>query len=336
MNVKRIKGKILPLAIGFAVLYWVIDSAMMTFVLREGAFIENMFSPDMDDIWMRSAAMSIIIAFGVYAQSAVAKRKLIDEELQRYSEHLEEMVKVRTKELEDSQEKLITAQRLVTLGQFSGSISHELRNPLGVIDSSAYYLKTKLKDADKKVQQHLDRIQSSVGSATAIIESLLNLTRMKEPQLGGTDLLAVTRDAITTSKVPSAVNVVRNFPRQMALVIADREQLRMAFKNIVKNALEAMDGKGTLTVAVQSTDEGHAEVSFTDTGPGIAAENLEKIFDPLFTTKATGIGFGLSIAKMIINKHSGMVEATSEPGKGATIILRLPLYKVYKEASKEE
>ena len=116
------------------------------------------------------------------------------------------------------------------------------------------------------------------------------------------------------------------------MVNADREQLHMAFKNIVKNALEAMDGKGTLTVAIQSTNEGYAEVSFADTGQGIAAENLERVFEPLFTTKATGIGFGLSITKMIINKHGGVIEATSEPGKGATIVLRLPLYI---EAGKE-
>ncbi len=228
--------------------------------------------------------------------------------------------------IKDAQEEMTRQERLATLGQFSGSVSHELRNPLGVIDSSAYYLKMKLKDADKKVQQHLDRIQSSVGSATAIIESLLNLTRMKEPQLAEIDLIAVTRDAIATSKVPSTVNVVRNFPKQEVLVIADGEQLRMAFKNVVKNALEAMDGRGTLTVAVQSTNDGHVEVSFADTGPGIAAENLERVFEPLFTTKATGIGFGLSITKMLINKHGGTVEAESEPGKGATIVLRLPLH----------
>ncbi|MEE8414384.1 MAG: ATP-binding protein, partial [Dehalococcoidales bacterium] len=210
---------------------------------------------------------------------------------------------------------------------------HELRNPLAVVDSSAYYLKAKLKDADKKVQLHLDRIQSSVGNATTIIDSLLNLTRMKEPHLGGLDIIAAIRDTITTSKVPSSVKVERSFPEQKVMVIGDREQLRMAFKNIVKNALEAMNGDGTLTIAVQSTDEDYAEASFTDNGSGITAENLEKIFVPLFTTKATGIGFGLSITKTIIERHNGTIAAQSEPGKGTTIILRLPIYK---KASKEE
>jgi PAS domain S-box-containing protein len=223
------------------------------------------------------------------------------------------------------QERLLASERLATLGQFSGSISHELRNPLGVIDSSVYYLKTKLKDADSKVLEHLERVKSSVSSSTAIIESLLNLTRMKEPQLGRLDLVAITTDAIATSKVLGAVNIVQDFPEQEVLVDADGEQLRMAFKNIIKNAVEAMDDKGTLTVTVHSTPDKQAELSFTDTGPGIAKENLEKVFQPLFSTRAKGIGFGLSIVRMIIDKHGGKIEAKSEPGKGATIIIRLPL-----------
>jgi PAS domain S-box-containing protein len=224
------------------------------------------------------------------------------------------------------QEKLLVAERLATLGQFSGNIAHELRNPLGVIDSSVYYLKTRLKDADEKTQQHLDRIKSSVVSSTAIIESLLNLTRMEKPRLGRLNLMAITADAIAASKVPSAVSIVNAFPEDVVAINADGEQLCMAFKNIIKNAVEAMDGKGTLTITAHNTADGKTEVSFADTGPGIAAENLERVFQPLFSTKAKGIGFGLSIAKTIINKHGGTIEAKSGPGKGAIIIIKFPLF----------
>lgn len=224
------------------------------------------------------------------------------------------------------EERLLESERLATLGQFSGNISHELRNPLGVIDSSAYYLKTKLKDADEKVHEHLDRIKASVTSSTTIIENLLNLTRMEEPKLTKLDLAAVTADAITTSKIPAKVNIIQNFPEEEVPVNADQEQLRMTFKNIIKNAHEAMGGKGTLTVTVSRIADDQAEVSFTDTGTGIAVEDLEKVFQPLFSRKAKGIGFGLSIAKMVIDKHGGAIEAKSEPGKGATIVIQLPLY----------
>ena len=229
-------------------------------------------------------------------------------------------------ELKDAQEELIRSERLATLGRFSGSISHELRNPLGTIDASIYYLKTRLGDADEKVKENIERIKSSVDSSTAIIDSLLNLIRMKEPQLDRLDLVAITDDAIITSRVPAAVNVIRDFPEQEVLVNADREQLRMTFKNITKNAVEAMDGVGTLRITIRTTAEGHAEVSFADTGPGIAPENLERVFQPLFSTKAKGIGFGLSIVRMIIDRHGGTIEARSELGEGAVFTVKLPLY----------
>ena len=222
------------------------------------------------------------------------------------------------------EEQLFTSERLATLGQFSGNISHELRNPLAVIDSSVYYMEKKLKDADGKVLEHLGRIKSSVDKSTAIIESLLNLTRMQAPRLEKLDFRAIISDAIATAKVPSAVEVVRNFPEQELLVNVDGEQLRMAFKNIIKNAVEAMNGKGTLTITARLTADNQAEVSFADTGSGIAAENLDKVFQPLFSTRAKGIGFGLSIVRMIIDKHKGTIETKSEPGKGADIIIRLP------------
>jgi len=252
--------------------------------------------------------------------------KKAEKELKKHHEHLEALVEERTRELRDAQEGLVRSERLATLGQFSGNISHELRNPLGVIDSSAYYLKSKLKGLDEKTLEHLDRIKSSVSSSTAIIESLLNLTRMKEPQFEKLDLTAVTSDAIDTSKIPASVKVVKDFPEQEVTVNADGEQLRMAFKNIVKNAVQAMDGEGTLTVTVRRSSDSQAEVSFADTGAGIAPENLSMVFTPLFSTKAKGIGFGLSIVKMIIDKHGGMVTAEPERGKGAAIIIRLPLY----------
>jgi len=239
-------------------------------------------------------------------------------------------VKIMVGQLLEMQERLLISERLATLGQFSGSISHELRNPLGVIDSSVYYLKTKLKDADAKVREHLDRIKSSVGNSNAIIESLLNLTRMKEPKVTRLDLRAATSDAIAAAKIPASLNVIQDLPEQEVLVDADQEQLRMAFKNIINNAneaMEAMDGNGTLTVTVGRTADGGAVVSFADTGTGIAAEDLDRVFQPLFSNKAKGIGFGLSIAKMVIDKHGGTIQARSEPGKWAIITLWLPPYK---------
>lgn len=222
-------------------------------------------------------------------------------------------------------EELVRKEKLASLGQFAGNVSHELRNSLATIGSSVYYLKTKLRDTDGKVQEHLERMKSSVDNATTIIQSLLDLTRMKEPKLARLDLTAIISEAVDIGTVSGRVRVTRDFPEQEVRVNADPEQLRMAFKNIVANAMEAMGGRGTLAVMARRAADDQAEVCFADTGPGIPQENLDRIFEPLFSTKAKGIGFGLSIARMVIDRHGGIIEARSELGEGATITIRLPL-----------
>ncbi len=234
-------------------------------------------------------------------------------------------IKERTKELRDAQEELLRKERLALLGHFAGSISHELRNPLGVIDSSAYYLKMKLGDSNEKVAQHLERIKSSVHSATAIIQSLLNLTRMKKPDAEQHDMIAVVLESLEGSNIPNTVAVERHFPDQEIPVKVEHEQIRIAPKNIIKNAVEAMNGTGTLSVTTRKTEKGQAELIFKDTGAGIKSKHLEKVFQPLFSTRVQGIGFGLSITHMIIENHGGTIAAKSESGKGAAFIITLPL-----------
>ena len=247
--------------------------------------------------------------------------------LKEINEQLESRVEERTMELKEAQEKLIASERLAVLGKFSGSISHEIRNPLGVIDSSVYYLKAKLRDADKKVLEHLDRIKGQVKHSTDIIESLLNLTRMKEPRKDRINLAEVVNHAVSTLKMPGTINFVSDVPGETPLLLGgDKEQLHMTFRNIINNAIDAMEGKGTFTIQMRTAEGGRsAEVVFEDTGSGIAPENLPKIFQPLFSTKAQGIGFGLSIAQQIVEKHGGTIDVKSEKGRGTSFVVRLPL-----------
>ncbi|HEX5037847.1 MAG TPA: ATP-binding protein [bacterium] len=218
-------------------------------------------------------------------------------------------------------------ERLATLGHLAGSIAHELRNPLATIDSSVYFLKAKLKDADPKVAEHLSRIKSAVTAATSVIQSLLDLTRMKPPLMSRVDVAATVDEAVAAIKDIGSIDVVRDYPAEGAFVPGDSQQLLMAFGNVAKNAVDAMKGKGRLVLSVRKTEPHHVEISFSDTGPGIPEENLDRIFQPLFSTKATGIGFGLSIAKMVTDRHEGSIRAHTEPGKGATFVLRFPLYR---------
>ena len=228
--------------------------------------------------------------------------------------------------LQDVQEEMLRKEKLAIIGNLSGSIAHEIRNPLAVIDSSSYYLKKKLKEADAKTHEHLDRIKSQVDTATTIIESLFNLTRMEEPKLERLDLIAFTSELIDTAKVPKTINIIKNFSEDTVLVNTDQGQLSLVYNNIITNAVEAMDDEGTLTVTICKTSDDRVELSFSDTGTGIESKNLDRVLQPLFSTKTKGIGFGLSIASMVIEKHGGTIEVKSALAKGTTITAYLPLH----------
>ena len=239
-------------------------------------------------------------------------------------------------EIEKAQATMLRQERLATVGKLSSNIAHEIKNPLAVIDSSAHYLKMKLKEADEKTLLHLDRIRNQVGFSTGIIQSLQNLTQLKEVKKIRVDLAAFIEEEIASSKLPRGIKVVRKIPEGQFFVAADKKQLGIVFDNILKNAVQAMDNRGTIWVTVTETSAGLCEISFKDTGPGIKAENLAKIFESLVSTRATGTGMGLAICQMIIEKHGGTMEARSKPGEGATFIVRLPSSENHRGDNHEE
>ncbi len=253
------------------------------------------------------------------------KMKQAEESLCRHREHLEEMVEERTKQLQKTQENLLVAERLAVLGKLAGSISHEIRNPLNVISTSAYYLKQKLDTVDETVLRRIEFIESEVKKSVAIIDTILSLSGMKEPHKEQVDIISIFNEIIDDYEMPATVQVIKDIPSGKIFLNADKEQLNIAFSNLIKNALESMNDKGQLTLNLRKLDDEKVEVAFIDTGVGIAPENIDKLFQPLFTTKSRGFGFGLSICKMIMEKHSGKIEIKSEPDKGTTVILTFPL-----------
>ncbi len=254
----------------------------------------------------------------------ITERKKMEVELIKYQQRLETLVEERTKELESSQEKLVEAERLAVLGKLSGGIAHEIRNPLATINISALNLKKKLKDADEMTTKHIDRIVKHVKNSSQIIQSLQDLAKMKEPETGKFDIYNIIEDGISTVNTPQAVKITKDVAKEEMFVDVDEKQISIVFRNVLSNAIEAMDNKGTIWIAACKKGDSWIDVTIKDTGHGISTENLKRIFESFFGTKVKGFGYGLTICKMIMEKHGGKIAAQSEEGEGATFILSFP------------
>ena len=261
----------------------------------------------------------------------ITERKRAEEALKEYSERLEEMVDERTKELRDAQQQLLRAERLAAIGQLGASIGHELRNPLGIIKNSAYYLNMKLGHADEKVKKHLGIIEKEITRSNKIITDLMDFARVRSPTLRETDANLLVREAISRSKVPEDVEVITRLTRGLSPLMADPGQIEQVFINMISNATQAMtsanstetrDG-GSLEISTRAED-GFIVTEFKDNGCGISEENLAKIFEPLFTTKTKGIGLGLAVCKAIVEAHEGRIKVESKLGQGTTFTVKLP------------
>ena len=243
-------------------------------------------------------------------QREVADRK-------RAQDALEE----KTRALETAQEELVRRERLATLGQLAGGVSHELRNPLGVIKNSVYYLNLVLPH-DEQVRKHLAILDRQVVAATRIISSMLDFARTAPPTRASTDINALVREGVEQLQVPGSVRVVQSLGEGLQPTMVDVDQLRVVIDNLLLNAVQAMTDGGVLTVSTRLL-AGRIEISVEDTGRGIPAELIERVFEPLFTTKSGGIGLGLSLAKRLTEANGGTIRVTSAPGRGTCFTVEL-------------
>jgi signal transduction histidine kinase len=213
-------------------------------------------------------------------------------------------------------------ERLATIGQLGGGIAHELRNPLNVIKTSIYYLLHARNPAPEKQAEHLHRIERQVGVADAVVSALSNYARMPSPELLPVPVRSCIDEVLADVSLPADATVSNTLPDDLPDMLGDRGQLKIVFSNLVRNALEAMPKGGELRISATAAGGG-LEVAVADTGPGIAADVLVRIMEPLFTTKAKGLGLGLALCRSIVEKHQGTLKASSVPGEGATFTVTL-------------
>ena len=246
------------------------------------------------------------------------------EQLKADAELSESKVEERTRELRKSQKQLLRAQRLVAMGELARMVGHDLRNPLTGIAGATYYLKSKLDSKkDGKAKEMLRLIEQDIGYSNKIINDLLEYSGEMRLELGRFTLKPILEEAMVLAKVPKNVKVVC-LTKKCPKMKADVEKMKRVFVNVIRNAVDAMPSGGKLTIRSRKS-EGFVEVSFADTGAGISKDVLERIWAPLFTTKAKGMGLGLSICKRVVKAHGGTISVESEVGKGTTFTVTVAI-----------
>jgi PAS domain S-box-containing protein len=256
----------------------------------------------------------------------ITERKLMQNKLAEYSQKLEKLVEKRTKQLKQTQAKLVKSERLAAIGELAAMVGHDLRNPLTGIKGAAYYLKTKHGgELGAKGKDMLKSIENAINYSNKIVNDLLEYSRDLLLDIGEVTPKGLLKKALSLFDVPDEIQIV-DATENAPTVKVDTEKMCRVFLNIIRNAIDAMPGGGTLTVKSREV-KGILEIAFKDTGTGISKENLSKLNRgfPLFTTKAKGMGFGLPICKRIAEAHGGKIAVKSKIGKGTTVIVTIPV-----------
>jgi len=262
----------------------------------------------------------------------ITERKRMEEELRRHTEHLEELVIERTRELNLSQERLLQAERLAAIGKTAGMVAHDLRNPLQGMTSTLYLAKQTLKSPKAKAAEKqeaaklLETLDEEIAYMGKIVEDLQDYARPLTPDLAETSLPDLIRETFSTMKVPENIKVSIQVEKDIGNVMVDAGLMRRVLTNLTTNSIQSMPKGGRLTIRADKT-RNVTVIAVEDTGVGISEEDLGKLFEPFFTTKAKGQGFGLPVCKRLVEAHGGTITAESKPGKGSTFTIKIPLNK---------
>ncbi len=256
-------------------------------------------------------------------------RKGLESKVKQYSEHLKNMVDLRTAQLKDANERLVKAERLAAIGELAGMIGHDLRNPLAGIKNGVYFLKKKgTSISETQSKEILEIIDKAIDHSNKIINDLLDYSREMNLKLIKYATRPLVDEAIRSIQVPDRIQIVNHVDGE-AYIWVDSDKIIRVFVNLLQNAIDATPENGKLEIT-GFQQSNHIEITFADTGKGIPAEILPKLFTPLFTTKAQGMGFGLAICKRIVEVHGGTIKVESVKDKGTKFIINLPV-KIYPE-----
>jgi len=248
----------------------------------------------------------------------------------------EEELKSANADLKETQEKLIQSEKLAALGRFSAGISHEIKNPLGIILGGIGYLEKKLEKADQDVRVAMGKIKEATQRANNILLGLLQFARPSEFKVEKTkpeELIKTTLSLLEYKMVLNNIKVRTHYQKEDIYIHVEKDQIQQVLFNILLNSVEAMPKRGQIKIDVYRehsqnfSGKSVCVIEIEDTGEGISKENQLKVYEPFFTTKRDkkGTGLGLSISKTIVEKNKGQLLIDSEEGKGTKIKLLFQL-----------
>ncbi|OUT59086.1 MAG: hypothetical protein CBB71_11185 [Rhodopirellula sp. TMED11] len=235
-------------------------------------------------------------------------------ELAESNRLLEQRVRERTEQLRQIEAQLARAERLAMLGEISGGIAHEVRNPLNAVRTSIYYLLNATQPTAQKQAEHLQRIDRQVTKIDKVIRTLTSIAKGPQPNSAACDLIELLDDVIDSITVPASISLEKRLDQPELIADVDANQMAIVFRNLLQNAIEAMPDGGQLVIETSAHPK--HRMRLIDTGMGITAEDLLKITEPLFSTKSDGMGLGLSICMALLQKNNVDANITSEPGQG--------------------
>ncbi|MGA9045516.1 PAS domain-containing protein [Sulfuricurvum sp.] len=255
----------------------------------------------------------------------ITVHKQTEENIRQLNENLDAKVKERTLQLLEAQEELVRKEKMAILGQVAVSMGQELRNPLGVMNNAVYFLQSVLPDADEKVKDYLKIIKNEIAGSERIISDLLDSAHTNPPYTETAGVRELIEQILGKLTIPSTVTVKLEIPETLPPLWVDAQQIHQVLRNLISNGIEAMPEGGTLDIRALS-DEVTKKITLSvhDSGIGITPEHLDKLFQPLFTTKARGIGLGLVVVKNMTEANGGTIKVESEVGKGTVFTLTLP------------
>lgn len=264
------------------------------------------------------------IHFNEMAKELEDKTKILKE----WTETLEKRVQEKTEELKAIQRSIFQTEKLAAIGKLAAGVAHEINNPLTGILTNASLLLEEIPSDDPK-RKDLEVIVNETLRCRRIVKGLLDFSRQTLPQKQLVNINSAIREIynlVKNQKNFKDIKIQFNLKEDLPDILADKDQINQVFLNIIINSMEAMEGKGEISIFTDFDKEaGRVLCRVKDTGPGIPEGIKEKIFEPFFTTKKTGTGLGLSIVYGIMEQHNGKIELKSKEGEGTEVVLTFPV-----------